>query len=88
MITQLKDTSPEVEKLFISLLRNISTHNKLWRTLSFSSSIINLSKRAISRTNPLLSEKEKGILFVKFHYGDELADKLRKYLEKREYNEY
>jgi hypothetical protein len=84
MITQSTDTHPEAERVLISLLRNISENEKFNRTLSFSSSIIDLSKRAISRANPHLSKNEKNILFVRYHYGNELADKLRKYLKNRE----
>ena len=80
MITQSRDTNPEVEKVLVSLLRNLTIEEKLNRVLQFSSSIINLSKRAIARANPDLSEDEKNILFVRIHYGNELADKLRKYL--------
>ncbi len=80
MITQSTDTNPEVERVLISLLRKLSAEEKLNRTLQFSSSIINLSKRVIARANPDLSEVEKNILFVRLHYGNELADKLRKYL--------
>ena len=79
-MTQSTDTNPEVERIYVSLLRNISVHDRLVRTLSFSSSIIDLSKRAISRANPDLSEQEKNILFVEYHYGVELAKKLRSFL--------
>lgn len=83
MITQSTDTNPEVERVLISLLRKLNPTQKLEQVQSFSSSIINLSKRAIDRANPHLSKEEKNILFVKYHYGDELADKLRKYLDQR-----
>jgi len=81
MTTQSIDTNPEVERVLISLIRKLTMEEKLNRTLNFSSSIINLSKRAIARANPELSEDEKNILFVRLHYGNELADKLRKYLK-------
>lgn len=84
MTTQSGDTNPEVEKVLILLLRNLSTEEKLNRTLQFSTSIINLSKRAIARANPNLSEAERDILFVRFHYGDELADKLREFLKQKD----
>jgi hypothetical protein len=84
MVTQSRDTNPEAEKFLISLLRKKSISEKLDQVFSFSSSIINLSKRAISRANSNLSEQEKDLLFVKYHYGKELADKLRVYLEQRE----
>jgi len=83
MTTQSTDTNPEVERVLISFLRKMNTTQKLHQVQSFSSSILKLSKRAISRANPDLNEDEKNILFVEYHYGIELADKLRKYLDQR-----
>ena len=80
MITQSTDTNPEVERVLISLLRKLNPTQKLEQVQSFSSSILKLSKRAISRANPDLSEQEKNILFVKYHYGVELAERLRSFL--------
>jgi hypothetical protein len=88
MTTQSIDTNPEVERVLISLIRKLSIEEKLNRTLNFSSSIINLSKRAIARANPELSKDERNLLFVKYHYGVELADKLRSYQEENGLNEY
>jgi len=76
MKTQSTDTNPEVEKILISLIRKTSIQEKFKQTFSFSSSIINLSRRAISRANPGLSEEEKNLLFVRYHYGDELAERV------------
>jgi len=42
-----------------------------------------LSRRAIERQNPGLSKREIDLLFVKYHYGSELAERLREYLERR-----
>lgn len=82
MITQSVDTNPEVERVLISLIRKLTMNEKLNRTLNFSSSIINLSKRAIARANPELSEDERNLLFVEYHYGAELAKKLRSFKNK------
>jgi hypothetical protein len=88
MTTQSVDTNPDVERVLISLLRKLSTEEKLKQTLNFSSSIINLSKRAIARANPELSEDERNLLFVEYHYGAELANKLRSFQEKNVLNEH
>jgi len=80
LITQSTDTNPEVERVLISLLRKLNSTQKFEQVQSFSSSILKLSKRAISRANPDISEQEKNILFVKYHYGAELANKLRLFL--------
>jgi len=88
MTTQSVDTNPDVERVLISLLRKLSTEEKLKQTLNFSSSIINLSKRAIARANPELSEDERNLLFVEYHYGAELANKLRSFQEQNVLNEH
>jgi len=61
----------------------LNTTQKFEQVQSFSASILKLSKRAISRANPDLTEDEKNILFVEYHYGVELANRLRKYLDQR-----
>jgi len=83
MIPQSTDTNHEAERALISLLRKLNTTQKLEQVQSFSSSILKLSKRAISRASPDLTEDEKNILFVEYHYGVELAYRLRKYLDQR-----
>lgn len=88
MKTQSIDTNPEAEEVLILLLRKLSTEERLSRVLQFSSSIINLSKRAIARANPNLSEDEMKLLFVEYHYGATLANKLRSYKELNRVNEY
>jgi len=88
MTTQSIDTNPEVERVLISLIRKLSMEEKLNRTLNFSSSIIKLSKRAIARANPELSEDERNLLFVEYHYGVELANKLRSFQEQNGLNEH
>jgi len=39
-----------------------------------------LSRRAIQRTNPFLSEREVDLAFVANHYGEKLAERLRLYM--------
>jgi hypothetical protein len=85
MLSQLTDTNPEAEKILIEIRRNMSVSKKLMQVFSFSSEIIKLSKRAISRANPHLTEDEKKILFIRLHYGDDLADKFQSFLAQRPY---
>jgi hypothetical protein len=77
MTTQSIDTNPEVEKHLIFLLRNSSVAKRISQTQHLTKTMLQLSRRAISRANPKLSAEELDILFVKYHYGDELANKLR-----------
>jgi len=83
MITELSDTDPEIEKIQISLIRKSSISERISRLRSLSQTVIWLSRRAIKRTNPGLSEKELQCKFVEYHYGNELADGLKKYLTNR-----
>ncbi len=83
MITQSPDTHPDTEKVLILLIRKASSTQKLNQVRSLSQTVIRLSKRALARANPNLSKREVDLLFVSHHYGKELADRLRKYLEER-----
>ena len=82
MVTQSRDTKPETEKFLISLLRETPLSKRMKQVLSFSSSILRLSKRGISRANPDLSEQEKDTLFVRVHYGNQLAEKFKTFIKK------
>lgn len=82
MKTQSIDTWPEAERTLISLIRKESTSKKLSRILSFSQTIIQLSKRAITRANKDLDVDQINLLFINYHYGKDLAEQVREYLNK------
>ncbi|MHB9029338.1 MAG: hypothetical protein ACYC9O_11275 [Candidatus Latescibacterota bacterium] len=75
----LSDTDPKAEEFQIALLRRATVAERFALTRSLSRTVMQLSRRAIARANPGLSEQELDILFVKYHYGDQLAEKLREY---------
>lgn len=83
MRTQSVDTNPKVEKFQISLIRQASIAKRIARMRSLSQTVVQLSRRAIMRANPGLSEQELNLIFVSYHYGTELADRLRKYLYRK-----
>ncbi len=83
MITQSTDTHPEVEKLQISLIRKASISKRLSKTRSLSQSVIRLSRRAIIRANPDLNQRDVNLAFLEYHYGNELSESVREYLNKR-----
>ena len=66
-----------------SLIRKSSISNRISRLRSFSQTIIQLSRRAIMRANPGLSENELQCKFVAYHYGNVIADRLKKYINSR-----
>ena len=80
----LSDTHPEAEKYQISLLRRVSVAERFSMTRSLSRTVLRLSRRAISRANPTLSELEMELAVIAHFYGDELAELLRDYLERKE----
>jgi hypothetical protein len=83
MITQSPDTTPEAEKIQIDLIREASVPRRMSTVRSLSRTVIYLSRRAIQRARPSLTEREVDIAFVANHYGEELAERLRLYLECR-----
>ena len=84
-MTQSIDTHPSVEEIQISLLRQATVARRLAVMRSLSRTTIQLSRRAIHRANPTYSQLEVSLAFVAYHYGEELANRLRHYLEQRNY---
>jgi len=82
MKTQSIDTYPETERVLISLIRKESLSKKLSQTLSLSHTTIQLSKRAIARANKNLDIDQIKLLFINYHYGKDLAEKVKKYIDK------
>ena len=83
MMPQSIDTHPDAENIQISLIRKATITKRISRTRSFSQSIIQLSRKAIMRANPKLNERELILTFITYHYGDELANRLREYLDQK-----
>ena len=81
MISQSPDTSSQAEKVQIELIRESSVSRRISKVRSLSQTTMYLSRRAIQRTNPFLSERELDLAFVANHYGENLAECLRLYLE-------
>ncbi len=79
MNSNLSDTPPEAERVQLELLRSASVAQRAALTRSLSATAIQLSKRAIARANPDLSAWDLDLLFVEYHYGAELAERMRSY---------
>ena len=84
MIGQSPDTAPQVEKVQIELIRKSSVFKRLSKVWSLSQTTRYLSRRAIQRANPFLSEREVDLAFVANHYGEKLAERLRLYMEHKQ----
>ena len=77
------DTRLGAEEVQISLIRRASIAKRISRVRSLSQTTMQLSRRAISRANPELGGPELNLIFVAYHYGDDLANRLRQYLKRR-----
>jgi hypothetical protein len=84
MICQSPDTTPEAEKVQIDLIRKSSISRRISIVRSLSQTVIYLSRRSIQRSKPYLNKRELDIAFVSNHYGQELAERLRLYMEKKQ----
>ena len=82
MKTQSRDTNKETERTLISLIRNQSPSKKLSQILSLSQTTRQLSKRAIARAHKHLDNEQIKLLFIKYHYGKDLAARVQKYIDK------
>lgn len=77
------DTHPEAEGVQIRLLREAGIKRRFELMCSLTQTVLELSRNAIRRRYPKLSEQEVGLKFVALCYGDELARQVRNYLERR-----
>jgi len=73
----LSDTSAEAAALQLEVLRRAGAHGRAALALSLSRTVCALSRRAIARANPGISDDELLVRFVAAHYGAELAESLR-----------
>lgn len=84
MIVQSSDTNPQAERVQIGLIREASVARRISTVRSLSQTAIYLSRRAIRRAKPLLTEREADLAFVANHYGEDLAERLALYLERKQ----
>src|SRR5262249_41086967 len=67
----------------IALFRQASPQRRFALARSLSATTIELSRAAIRRRHPDWTERQVLLEFARVHYGSELADRLRGYLERR-----
>ncbi len=83
MKTQSPDTHPDMERLQIELFRKAGPERRVQIALSLSQQLMALTKRTIREMHPDTSEVEKGLIFVSLVYGQDLANRVRSYLQER-----
>jgi hypothetical protein len=83
MLTQSSDTSPEIERVQVELLRKASPAKRFALMASWSQFIVEVAKQGIRRDYPEASEEEVALMLLARQHGQELADKVRAYLKLR-----
>jgi hypothetical protein len=76
----INDTSPEADAIQIKMLQKASTVRRFTRARSLSSTVIQLSRRAIKRNRPGISDRAVKLEFISLHYGKALAEQVDRYL--------
>ena len=79
----ITDTHPEAARIQRELIRNLTPAQRFDRMQSLSATVIELSREAIARANPHCSQDELDVIFVRVHYGKELAERYEECLRDR-----
>ena len=74
---RLSDTDTKVEEIQIFLIRKSSVSDRISRLRSLSQTVIQLSRRAIKRANPGLSEKDPLQSEEAIRYAGEILEFVR-----------
>ena len=78
----VNDTHPSIARKQIEMLRKAGSRRRLAMGLRMGEDAIQLSRRELRRLHPTLTDQQIALLWVKFHYGDDMADRLRAYLKR------
>jgi hypothetical protein len=76
-----RDTPSKIEEIQINLIRQSNIPKRIAMVQALTEITVRLSKKAILRANPQLSEQEINFLFCSFTYGENLANKIKEYIE-------
>jgi hypothetical protein len=84
MRTQSRDTSPEAERVLISLIRKAPISKRFGFVRSWTKTAVQSNQRNIQELHPEANQEEIAHIYVADHYGRTLADGLRTALQKKE----
>lgn len=83
MRTQSEDTSPEMERVQIELIRKASPAKIFGLVRSMSQTLMQASRENIRKLHPDASKEELTLIFVELYYGEEIANFVRTQMKKR-----
>lgn len=79
----LSDTDPEAQRVHDEMLRRASAADRLRLALSLSTTVIALSRSGLAHRLADSTPEAVGLRFVALHYGEDLAEAVRRDLEAR-----
>ncbi len=77
----VSDTHPDAERTQIDLLRRATLERRMELLCSMTHFGLQMSRRAIAQTMPGASEQEVLLRWAAIHYGADLAERVRRYLD-------
>jgi hypothetical protein len=83
MRTQSEDTSPEMERVQIELIRKASPAKLFGLVRSMSQTMMQASRENIRKLHPDASKEELTLILVELYYGKELANLVRTQIDRR-----
>lgn len=83
MQAQSRDTDLESERVQIDLLRKATIARRSAIAFSLSETAIGLARNAIRLQSPEISDRDVSLRFAAVHYGTELAERIRRYLQRK-----
>ena len=83
MRTQSEDTSPEMERVQIELIRKASPAKIFGLIRSMSQTMMQASRENIRKLHPDASKEELTLILVELYYGKEVANLVRTQMKRR-----
>ena len=83
MRTQSEDTSSEMERVQIELIRKASPAKLFGLLRSMSQTMMQASRENIRRLHPDANKEELTLIYIELYYGKELANLVHTQMEKR-----
>jgi hypothetical protein len=77
------DTSDAAARVQIELLRKSGLERRAQLTRTMSRTVVDLSRAALREQMPGASEHEMLVRWVALHYGTELSERVRRYVQAR-----
>ncbi len=77
----VRDTHPTVERKQIELLRQAGSRTRLAMGLRMGEDAIRIARHELKRLHPEMTELQIALVWVKVHYGDDIANRLNIYLK-------